>query len=124
MTKIIKTVEGEPGVLNLYLFRDRHFQKTILFKDQHTQEAINLSGYTGKAQIRTTKNSGTLLEEFAVAILGAEGKVVLSLTDAEVTAMNLNPGTSAYWDLVLTDSVNKRLPYLAGTVSMEETVTR
>lgn len=115
---------GDPGTLNLSLHRDRDFQETILFTDKETGNPLNFSGWTGKAQIKDGKVSGTLLEEFAVNIFGDQGKVVITLTDTETLAIALGPGEEAFWDLALTDGSGVRRPYLEGKVLMCETVTR
>lgn len=131
MAKTINTVAGEPGTLNLHLFRDRDYQKTILFTDKQTGNPLDLAGWTGKAEIRSKKICDCapdpctcVLETFTVNVFGSEGKVVLALTDTETLALALDTGEEAYWDLVLTDGSGNRWPYLEGSVVIHETVTR
>ena len=124
MTVPINTVAGVPGTLNLQLFRDRNFSRTILFTDLATGLPLNFTGWTGQAQISSALPPGNLLGAFQVTVFGSQGTVQLTMTAPATLALDLEAGTTAYWDLVLIDPSGNLWPYLAGKVTMDETVTR
>ena len=130
MSKTINITAGIPGILNLQIYRDRDFSWTILFSDKLTGNPLDLNGWTGKAEIRSGKDHpvapapDNLLETFTVNVFGDQGMVVLTLTDVETAAIDLEPGEVAFWALVLTDGSGNRWPYLEGQIDIFETVTR
>lgn len=79
----------------------------------------DLTGFTGKAQVRPEPGSETLLAEFGCSIDYGKSTLRLTLTSAQTNAME--PGTYAYdvW-LVGTDY---RKPYVAGKFIVTEHVT-
>lgn len=126
MTVTKNTVAGVPAILNLQLFRDRSFSRTILFTDSVTGLPLDFTNWTGQAQIQENLPplSANLLGAFLVTLGGSQGSVKLTMTPAATLALNLEAGTSAYWDLVLIDPDGNLWPYLAGKVAISETVTR
>lgn len=100
-------------------------------------EYKDLTGLTGKAQIRTAATSADVLAEFAVSIpdqtvLANRGSVLLKLTPAQTMALAPSPTfptPSAVWDVDLSDnatiaSATWRKTYLEGTVTIKAQVTR
>jgi hypothetical protein len=80
---------------------------------------VNLTGATGKAQIRLTEDSAEVLAEFAVTC-GADGTVLITLT-AEQTAALVNGGM---YDVQIEFPDGSIKTYLRGTVSVVKEVTR
>jgi len=109
-----------PADYNLTIYRDRDFSKPFVFKDGDGV-VINLTGYTAKAQVRPTKDSTTLTVEFTVVQVDVEGKVTLSLTDAQTLALAEG---HYWWDLELTNPSGLRQNYVEGAVYIKKTVTR
>lgn len=87
--------------------------------------AFNLTGLTGKAQIRPTAASSTVLAEFVVTLMNqvsVPGGFTLSLTPAQTAA--LSPGT-AVWDVQFSNAGGTVIEtYMAGAVTVVEQVTR
>jgi hypothetical protein len=109
----------EPAVYDLTIYRDRDFSKTFYFKT--LGEAMDLTGYTGKAEIRENKDAAALIVAFQVTIDPLIGSIGISLTDTQT--MLLPDGITA-WDLVLTDPHGVRQNYIEGQVRVVGTVTR
>lgn len=128
--KTINVIAGVPGGLNLDLYRDRDFSLTVQLFDRTTGNTLTITGWTGEAQIRSSKEHpvapapDNLIGDFVVNVFESLGKVVISMTDTVVNALDFDPGEEAFWDLILIDDSGKRWPYLEGKVSMHETVTR
>jgi hypothetical protein len=109
----------EPAVHNLTVYRDRDFSQTFYLKAQGA--VMNLTGYTGKAEIRSGKDDDTLIVAFQVTVDPLIGSIELSLTDTQTILLK---DTTAFWDLVLTDTHGKRQNYIEGQVKVLGTVTR
>lgn len=109
-----------PADYDFEIDRDRDFSQTFLFKDGN-EVAINLTGYSSKAQLRPHKDSSTLIVEFTVVQVNASGSVTISLTDVQTLAITQS---KAWWDLVLTDPSGLRKTYVEGRVAIRGTVTR
>lgn len=109
----------DPANHDLTIYRDRDFTQTFYFKSLGV--AMDLTGYTGKAEIRENKDAADLIVAFQVTIDPLIGSVALSLTDTQT--MLIPDGVSA-WDLVLTDPHGLRQSYLEGQVKVVGTVTR
>lgn len=76
--------------------------------------AINLTGYTGAAQIRD--KDGALLADLTsanggIAITAAEGKVLLTLTPAITGAVPETEGEPHLWDMELTSGSRVEKPF-------------
>jgi hypothetical protein len=108
-----------PASLDLTIYRDRDFSKTLYFKTQG--EAMDLTGYTGKAEIRIGQDTDALIVAFHVDITPLIGSIVLSLTDTQTILLK---DDTAYWDLVLTDPHGLRQSFVEGMVIVKGTVTR
>ncbi len=109
----------EPATHDMTIYRDRDFSQTFYLKILGA--AMDLTGYTGKAEIRENKDAAALIVGFQVTIDPLIGSIILSLTDTQT--MLLPDGTAA-WDLVLTDPHGLRQGYIEGQVKVVGTVTR
>ena len=109
----------EPATHDLTIYRDRDFSQTFYLKTLGV--AMNLTGYTGKAEIRENKDAAALIVAFQVTVDPLIGSIVLSLTDTQTILL---PGGIAVWDLVLTDPHGARQNYIEGQVNVLGTVTR
>ena len=108
-----------PAKLDLTIYRDRDFSKTLYFKTQGA--TLDLTDYTAKAEIRGGKDQPNLIVAFQVTITPLIGSIVLSLTDTQTILLK---DDTAYWDLVLTDPHGARQNFVEGTVNVIGTVTR
>jgi len=109
----------EPATYDLTIYRDRDFSQTFYLKNLGV--AMDLTGYTGKAEIRENKDAVDLAVAFQVTIDPLIGSVVISLTDTQTILL---PIGDMAWDLVLTDPDGARQNYLEGQVKILGTVTR
>ncbi|MBQ6343405.1 MAG: hypothetical protein IJI41_09800 [Anaerolineaceae bacterium] len=82
---------------------------------------LDLTGWTGKAQVRTEPESPTLTCEMTLEVEPVEGKVRMVIP-AEVTG-KIPMGFYA-WDIRLTDSGGTVRYYLGGVFKVLPTVTR
>jgi len=82
----------------------------------------DITGYSGRAQMRPTKTSTTLTATFTCVVTAVEGKVVMSLPAA--TSASITPGVYFY-DLEIytaADAAVSRL--LKGKATVDAEVTR
>lgn len=112
---------AKPAVLNLQCVQGDDYEKPLRFRDKITQQVLNLTGWTGEAQIRN--ESDQLLTTFTILIdhAVAPGIVHLSLTDAVTSDL---PVGKHLWDLELVNSLGMKRTYLKGTFKVTEQVTR
>jgi hypothetical protein len=82
--------------------QDRIFSRTFYFVDTDGTTAIDLTGYTSKAEMRDI--NGNLLLTFTCTVTAATGKIVVSADDS-LTALVTQSG---YWDLVIVDASGDR----------------
>jgi len=107
-----------PGTYNITLQRRADYSITLQFKDSD-EVAIDLTDWSVAAQAwnqtRTTK-----FADFTVTYTDrATGTVALSLTDEQTT---LFP-TTAYYDVLLTNSAGLKEYYLEGVITVSEGYT-
>lgn len=108
-----------PATYDLAIYQGDYFILTIIVQDANGA-AIDLDGYTVKAQIRKRKSDVTPLDEFTVTILDppADGKVTLELTTDQTTDL-----LNGYWDVQF-EIDGKPATYLAGKITITKEVTR
>lgn len=85
---------------------------------------IDLTGWTGLAQIRATEDAAAVLAEFTVEVLNqatTKGGVRLLLDDADTQVL---AAAAAVWDMQFTDTTGDVTTYLKGKVSLSKDVTR
>ena len=109
----------EPATHDMTIYRDRDFSQTFYLKTLGV--AMDLTGYTGKAEIRENRDDANLIVAFQVTIDPLIGSFVVSLTDTQTI---LIPDGVSAWDLVLTDPHGSRQNYIEGQVKVVGTVTR
>ena len=105
---------------NLYIDQGTDFTVVIQANDS-TGTARELTGYTGKAQLRRSYLATTNVA-FTVEVAAATGKVTLSLSNDKTA--NLKYGRYVY-DVEITNTSNARVERLSeGTVVVYPEVTR
>lgn len=105
-----------PDTYPLTIIRGREFSVTFEFV------ALNLSGYTVKAQVRELENqSSTLIADFTEAVVtGTNSTVTLSLSDTTTSAITQSTG---FYDILMTDGSNNDYTYVRGPVQIIGSVT-
>jgi len=109
----------KPASRNIVVYRgDSYTHAVVLTTDGTT--AVNITGRTYAAQVRTTTESSDVVATFTTANGGSNGTVTLTLAAATTAA--LTPG-SYVWDLQETNGANPTT-LLAGACSVQGDVTR
>jgi hypothetical protein len=86
--------------------------------------AKNLTGYSGRAQIRSTHASSSTTASFTCSIVGAATDGILKMELSAATTTSMTPGRYVY-DLEIhtaSDAIVKRL--IEGSVTINPEVTR
>lgn len=107
-----------PARFDLQVRAGDSYQRTVRIRDS-AGAAIDLTGYTGLAQIRD-RAGGTLLAEITVVIADPEsGDLVISLTASQTRALP----ASAVWDLELDAGESSTHTIVYGVVVVTPDVT-
>jgi hypothetical protein len=104
---------------NLQIDQGADFSTEIDVLDDNG-DVVNLTGYTGAAQMRKHYTSTTAIN-FSVAVNASGGTVTLSMTAA--ASANVTPGRYVY-DCELTSSSNTVSRLVEGIVTVTPQVTR
>lgn len=114
------------GKLDLIIEKGGKFSKHLEYKDKQKQ-AIDLTGYTARMQIRKNAQAATFILELTtengrISITPLTGEIDLSITGADTAA--ITDRGNAIYDLELIDGGGEPLKFLRGTVSLIEEVTK
>lgn len=106
---------------DLTLYQGATFDRTLEIKDSNSA-AVDITGYTFAAQIRTSALSGTVAGTFDVAIANASaGRVTMEMSSANTT---LVPAQQCVYDLEMTKANGDVVRLLEGFVDVKANVTR
>ena len=83
-------------------------------------EYLDLTGWSGKSQVRVEPDGGEMVCEIAVTVDDSENKIILSIEE-EITAA-LSVGCFA-WDIKLTDADGITKYYVGGKFNVVPSVT-
>lgn len=111
------------GPHSLTLTQGQAWTETLTIKNS-LGAAVDLTGYTAKAQIRPSPQSATVLAEITCtfAVDRTTGVIVISLTGTQTAAMPAN--SASVWDMFITDTSGNSLRILQGQVTTIARVTR
>lgn len=114
-----------PAKQNLSIYRGDKFSFTFSIKDG-SGNYINKTGFTPKAEIRTTADDAAVAAEFNASLLDqtvAPGAVNIMLTAAETAALAAGKYS---WDIQLTEDADPTnvTTYLYGDVTVTPDVTK
>lgn len=112
---------ASPGPHDLHIYQGDDFSKFFRYKAGGVY--VNLTGWTGHAQMRDAPG-GALLGTFTVVIADqgvALGGFFVEMDDAQTAA--LVPTTIAVWDLELVNPAGFKRTYLKGAVEVEEDIS-
>jgi|TARA_B100001094_G_C18169702_1_gene794330 D-Tyr-tRNAtyr deacylase len=107
-------------IANLFIDQGTDFQVAVDVSDS-TGQVLNLSGYTSAGQIRKTYGSSTISATFTTSNENVTGKVTLSLTDTQTSA--LEPGRYVY-DMNITSAGGITTRVVEGQAIVTPGVTR
>ena len=112
---------SEPAKLDLVIVAGDSFTRTLVIQDS-TLVPINLTGLTGRAQIRARSGSA-LLEAFTVTIASpTTGEVTFALTATQTRALSAT-ASSAKWDLELDGGDTNTHTILTGSITITPDIT-
>mgnify|MGYP001258920267 CR=1 FL=1 len=107
-------------IANLYIDQGTDYSIEVDCTDV-AGEVLDLTGYTAAAQIRKTYGSTSISATFATVITAATGKVKMTLTDTQTTA--LEAGRYVY-DLNITSAASETTRVVEGQAILTPGVTR
>lgn len=115
----------QPAVKNLVIYQGDSFDFwfRLRVKNSDPVQYVDLTGYTGLAQIRADEDSPDVIAEFTVEITDQTvtlGRVNVSLTPAQTTALTDIP---MMWDIELTGPTGNHT-YMKGAVQLVKQVSR
>jgi len=111
-----------PAVYNLTVLIDTDFSQAVTFySDCARTQALDVSDYTFKAQVRASVTSAVIFEFDISTTNAATGQIVISYSAADTLALT----AGAYvWDLRVTDGDGQVERWMEGNVTVTGTVTR
>ena len=108
-------------VVNLVIDQGADFTQTFNLEEDATASALDLTGYTGAAQLRKHSSSNKKFD-FTVAFPDREAGIVrIDMTDTITSS--IKPGRDVY-DLLLTASGGARTRIVEGSALVREGATR
>lgn len=115
---------SEINIYNLNIHQGETWALTLTIKDKNDAPK-NLTGYTGKMEIRS-KPGDTVLATLSTAatgmvITGASGEVALTMSAAITGALNFR---KAGYDIFIYSNVGTATPLLKGDVTVEARITQ
>lgn len=113
------------GTYDFTLEQGATFVREIVYRDSNNA-AINLTGYTARMQVRPYKDSSEILltattENGKIAIVGAQGKITITLTPADTNSIAFAEGV---YDVEIESATGVVTRLLEGTVLFSKQVTR
>lgn len=113
------------GKLDLVIEQGSDYFHQLIWQNVEEGTPIDITGYTAKMQIRPCFGSDDIYEELSTAngkitIVGADGKILLELTNAVTTAYTWVNGV---YDLELTSTVSKITRLIEGKVTITKNLT-
>ena len=122
----------QPAVQDLTIYQGDSFDFFFRVRDRTYDVAleefvpgayINLTGWTGKSQIRATPEATAVLAEMSVTLSNQSttpGGVLLKLTSVQTAALP----ASGVWDVQLTNTAGEVKTFIGGRVVVPREVTR
>lgn len=108
-------------VVNLVIDQGADFNQTFNLESSVSNSALNLTGYTGTAQLRKHSGSSKYYEFTLTFPDRVNGAIKLSMTDT-ITA-RIKPGRYIY-DIILTDSAGLKERVVEGSALVREGATK
>lgn len=104
----------QPGQHNITIQRNGDYDITIQLKDS-TGTGVNLTGSTVESQIWTVGKRAKLLD-FTISMVDQTiGKFTMSLTEVQTADLP----DAAFYDVLVTNSLNKSYYWVRGNVTVE-----
>ena len=116
----------EPGRYDFTLYQGASFDRTFTWQVGDPATLVNLSGFTGRMQVRAATGSPTTIVELTTSngrmtLGGAAGTIALAITASDTAA--LAPGQYVY-DMEMVSSGGEVTRLLEGRATVSAEVTR
>jgi len=108
------------GTYNFILEQGATFNRQLTVQENNS--ALDLTGYTARAQMRSTHDSDSIALSFTVTVSDATNGILTMLASATSTA-SLTPGQYVY-DVEIESSAGSVTRLLQGTVTVNPEVTK
>ena len=105
---------------NLIIYKHTDFEQTFVLEDSLSNSAKDLTGFTGSCKMQRTLNLGSLTGFTVTFVNRLNGKVRISLTNAQTA--NLADG-KYFYELMLTDPNDVTERVIEGVVIVKHPVT-
>jgi len=109
-------------VTNLTLYTGTDFAQTFVLEDTSTNSILDLTGYTGKSQLKRYESSNKAAE-FTVTLANEPTTGRLSIEMLSAVTSTLTPG-KYYYDLLLKNPSGTVSRALEGHILVKKSVTR
>lgn len=115
-----------PGYLDLTCYQGANFDYTLTWETNGT--AVNLTGYTGRMQVRESYDAGTAIVSLTsgtgITLGGTAGTINIALTAAQTAALDGTPNVQAIYDLELVNGAGYVTRLVEGRFMIYPEVTR
>jgi hypothetical protein len=110
--------------VNLYIQQNSDFYQSFVIQDFYTG-AIDISGYSFKAQIRVIPED-TVIAEFDIVITNAEqGNAYLFIPAASTFTIHVNDEFNPYrYDVIMYDADDNQFIIFSGNVYVKDSITK
>lgn len=112
------------GNYDFYIEKGTTFKPTIIYRDSDGVK-VNLTGYTGRMQIRKNANAPVALADLTTEngglTLTSQGEVLPLLSDLGTSAL---PGVSGVYDIELVEPSGAVIRLLQGVIEFSKEVTK
>lgn len=107
---------------NIVIYTGTDFDQTFVLEDDQTNSALNLTGYSGCAQMKRYESSSKTAD-FTVTFSNQRdtGRVTISL--GSTTSASIKPG-KYFYDLLLNSPTGTTTRVVEGTALVKKSVTR
>jgi hypothetical protein len=108
------------GTYNFTLEQGSTFSRRLTVQENNS--ALDLTGYTGRMQMRSTHDSDTIILSFTVTVSDASSGQLTTTASATTTA-SITPGIYVY-DLEIESSASTVTRLMQGNITVTPEVTR
>lgn len=117
-------LDAQAGKLNIVIEQGSTFNPIFTYKDEN-DVAIDLTGYTARMQIRSSRTAVGFIEELTtgagITLGGAAGTIALLISDTDTAAYTFK---TAVYDLELISAGGIVTRLLQGTVTLSTEATK
>lgn len=111
----------QPKRFDIILYQGDTFKFDLVLEDD-SETPINVTGWTGRAQIKKVIDSSPgQTPTLTLDVGGVDGTITVSLTDTETSALLNN--TEYKYDIEMTDTGDNVRTFIGGVITVTEDIT-